>query len=303
MLLPFYGVAAVTAVLVLVPTARLVRDAVPLLPRVDLAAWFGLLRQTVVYAAASALGVAYFQIAMLAMSLLSTEHERGIYAVPFRVVDLGNMIPWLLVGSAFPVLARAARDDADRLRYALQRLFEGGLLLGCLIAICVVVGAPFGIQLIGGAQFHSSITVLRILGIGIPATYLVAIWSFGLLSLHRHRALMVCNAIALASAFVLSGLLIPAYGARGAGAVTGGLELVLSSAYWVALARSRRELAPSVRLLPRIAIAVAAALAVGLTLPVPSAVATVLAAALYLIVLFALGAVPSELWAAIRRRA
>jgi O-antigen/teichoic acid export membrane protein len=299
-LLPFYIVAPVTALLVLVPTTALVRHDTALVPRVNPRAWLGLLKQTLVYAAASALGVAYFQIAMLAMSLLSSAHERGIYAVPFRIVDLGNMIPWLLVGSAFPVLARAARDDADRLRYALQRMFEVGLMLGCLIAVLAVVGAPFGIHLVGGAKFDRSVAVLRILGVGIPATYLVATWSFALLSLHRHAALMICNAVALVTAFALSGILIPAYGARGAGIVTGVLELVLSSAYCVALWRARRELRPDMRLVPRIALAVGAALAAGLLLPVPSLPGAVIAGAVYLAVLLALRAFPAELWLAIR---
>ena len=39
-------------------------------------------------------------------------------------------VPLLLVGAAFPILSRAARDDAARLRYASQRTLDLMLMLG-----------------------------------------------------------------------------------------------------------------------------------------------------------------------------
>jgi O-antigen/teichoic acid export membrane protein len=185
----------------------------------------------------------------------------------------------------------------------LQRLFEAGLIVGGCVALLAVVGAPFAIRVVGGSKFDASIAVLQTLGIGIPATYLVATWSFALLSLRRYRALMACNAIALTTALLLSALLIPAYGARGAGVVTASLELLLAGAYGVALSRIDSKLRPSLHLLPRIAISAGLGLAAGLALPVPSIVAAAAACGIYLSLLFQLRAFPAEVWLALRGRA
>ena len=93
-------------------------------------------------ALATALGVLYFQIALISVSLLSTETEAGFYGAAFRVVELANGVPWILATSAFPLLARASHNDADRLRYATQRLLETALVAGGLFAVVIAVGAP-----------------------------------------------------------------------------------------------------------------------------------------------------------------
>ena len=86
--------------------------------------WWPLLRATFAYAIAVALNATYFRIAIVALSLLATERETGYFATAFRVIEVLIAVPALIVGAAFPILARAARDDRDRLDYAAGRLVE-----------------------------------------------------------------------------------------------------------------------------------------------------------------------------------
>ena len=132
-LLPFYGVAVVTAAVTLTLMVALVRSEVSLRPSFSLRRWRALFSESFVYTAATTLGVIYFQIVIIAMSLISTKHQTGYFGLSFRALSIVNGVPWLLVASAFPILARAARDDQDRLRYALQRLFDGALVAGRLL--------------------------------------------------------------------------------------------------------------------------------------------------------------------------
>lgn len=301
-LVPFFAVSAVTGVLVLAITLPLVRGRVRLRFAADVALWRSLLRDTLVYGAASALGVVYFQIAVIAMSVLSTDRETSYYALAFRVLELVNVVPFLLATSAFPILARAADRDADRLRYALSRMFDVALVVGGLATVGFVVGAPFAVALLGGDELAPAVPVLRTMGAALVASFVIAVWAHALLSLRRHLALLVANGTALALAVVLSALLLPGGGARAGALVTVALELTLATGYLVALARTRRDLLPSAHVVPRWLAALGAALALGLLLPVPSVVATLLAAALYLLVLAVTGAVPRELLDAVRRR-
>ncbi len=269
---------------------------------IDVARWRQLLKETALYAVATALGVLYFQIAIISTSLLSSATQAGFYSAAFRVVDLANGVPWLLASSAFPLLARAAHNDADRLRYATQRLFETCLVVGAGFCVVIVIGAPFALQVIGGDKLDPAVPTLRLLGAGVPFTFLVAHWSFTLLSLHRHRELVIANAIAVVVAMVLSGILVSTHGARGAGIVTVTLEVVLATLYAVMLTRAHPELRPEIGVVPKVLAALGVALAVGVLLPGGVVVATCAAAAVYVALALLLRAVPEEIAAALAER-
>jgi O-antigen/teichoic acid export membrane protein len=300
-LLPFFAVAIVVGTVTLTVTATLVRNEVSLRPSFSASQWRSLMSDSLVYAAATALGVVYFQIVVVAMSLLASKLETGYFGLSFRVISIVNGVPWLVVASAFPILARAARDDDERLRYALQRLFDGSVVVGAFITVCVIIGAPFAVAVVGGPEFHPSIETLQIMGVGIIGTFLVATWSFALLTLRLYRELIIVNAVTVVLAVVLSLALIPSDQAHGAAAVTATLELVLAGFYAVALGYRRPELRPSLERVPRVALALALALAVGATLPVPSVLALAASAAVMIAGLLLLRAVPAEFLQALRR--
>lgn len=300
-LLPFFAIADITAAAMLVLTVALVHKRIPLRPSFNLWRWRSLLSESIVYAAATALGVVYFRIVVIASNLLTSATQTGYFGLSFRILDIVNSVPWLLATSAFPILARAARDDSQRLSYALQRLFETSLIVGGAVALGLFVGAPFAIGVVGGPSFQPSVTVLRILALGVPATFVLAVWSFGLLSLKRYRQLVLVNALTVVTAIALCAALIPLYGARGAAVVTATLEVLLAAGYAVALARRRPDLHPQLGRVPRIAFALATSFAVALLLPVPSVAAAAVGVPMFLLLARTLGAVPHELLHALPR--
>ncbi len=302
---PFYLVAPAVALIVLLVSGALVRREVPLLPSFDLDRWRSLLRETALYAAATALGAIYFQVALVTTSLLTSEFETGLYAIAFRIVELANGVPWLLAGSVFPVLAHAAANDVERLRYAVGRVTETALIAGGLFAVSIALGARFAIDVVAGSDARDSVAVLQIMSVSVMGTFLVAAWGFVLLSRQRYRALVLANAVAFALAVAGSLLLVPEFGAQGSAAVTAILELTLAALYGIAVVRELPELRPGAALAPKLVLALAAAFAVGVPLlvlvhPVP---ATVAGAAVYLGTLWVLRAIPPDLLDALRRRA
>jgi O-antigen/teichoic acid export membrane protein len=262
---------------------------------VDLERWVALLRETAIYALATALGVLYFQVAIISTSLLADPVQAGFYGASFRVVDLANGVPWLLASAAFPVVARAAHNDADRLRYATQRIFDTALVVGGLFCVTIAVGAPFALQVIGGDKLDPAVPTLRLLAFGVPFTFLVATWAFTLLSLHLHKALLVANGLAVTVAVALSLSLIPSLGAKGAAITTVALEVVLATSYGIALVRARPDLRPRVGVVPRVGVALGAGLAFGFLVPAGDVPATIGAVAVYGVAVLALRAVPPEI--------
>lgn len=301
-LLAFFAVTPLAFIAALAATLVAVGRAMHLRPTRDVQRWKALLRETMVYAVATALGVLYFQVAIISTSLLSSHEEAGFYGAAFRVVDIANGVPWLLAASAFPVLARAAHNDADRLRYATQRLLETAALIGGAFCVAIAVGAPFALQVIGGDKLDPAIPTLRLLAFGVPCTFLVATMAFTLLSLRRHRELLLANGVACVTALVLSAILISSHGARGAAITTIALEAVLATAYAVALTRAAPELRPRLVVGARVLVALGVGLAVGFLVPLAVVPSTILAVAAYGVVALVVGAVPPEIAAALRER-
>lgn len=290
----FYTVTVVVQALALVVTAVLVRHDVPLMPAFDRASWLELARETALYALAATIGVIYFQVALITMSLLDPGPQTGFYAIAFRIVEIVNGIPWLLAGSVLPVLALAAANDRERLRFVAGRVFEGAVVAGGWVAVVLIVGARFGIDIVAGAKGHPSIAVLRIMGVGVTATFVVSSWGFVLLSMRQYRQLVIANLSALVLAIALSLVLIPALHARGGAITTAVLELVLAGSYMAFL--SRQGIVAPKRFVACFALAIALGMGAGLLLLAVNAVLGVfVGSVVYFGALWLLHAIPSEL--------
>jgi O-antigen/teichoic acid export membrane protein len=304
-LLLFFAAPLVAYTVSLGLTAVLVRHSISLRPSFAPERWIELLRSTILFAAATALGTVYFRVVLVAMSLLTPNNDAGhtavgVFGLAFRSLDVLSNLPWLLVTSAWPILVRAARDDTDRLRYALNRLIEGSLLLGGWISLLLVTGGPFAAHVLGGHKYPGAGEVMRILGVGIGATFLVALFAFAMLSLHMFRQMIVINTVILALSIVLSVLLIPAHGARGGAAVTVTLEFTLAATYAITLFACHPELRPALGRTARILLALGVAFAVALVAPVSSLLCAVIGTAVLALAVALLRAAPPELLEAVR---
>jgi O-antigen/teichoic acid export membrane protein len=301
-LLPFFAAAVGSGLTVLAATLVLIRGRVSLRPRFELAVWRGLLADLLPYALATAVGVVYFRVAVVLLSYVGSEVETGIYSAAFRIVEVLVTVPFIVISAAFPILARAARDDAERLRYALQRLFEASAICGAGLALVIALGAPFAVAVIAGQGFEEAVVVLQVLGVALLTSFLATAGNFALLSLRAHRALVVNGGIAAVVVIVGVLALTPPLGATGAALATVAGEAAMVVANVVTLARHHRSLLPSPRVLPRVALAAAVGSAAALV-PVAAVVQSALGGLLFVAAVVVLRAVPVELVLALRRRA
>jgi O-antigen/teichoic acid export membrane protein len=153
---------------------------------------------------------------------------------------------------------------------------------------------------IGGAGFPGSATVLRILGAGVIATFVAAVFAMTLLALRSYRLLIGVSAAMVVLAVVLCAVLVPPHGARGAAIVTLSLEVVLACVYGATLSVAHRELRPELANLARIALAVALGFAAALAVPVSSVPAALIGTAVLAVAAASLRVLPVELLHALR---
>jgi O-antigen/teichoic acid export membrane protein len=299
-LLPFFAATIPTSLLLLVLVAPLVRGTAPLLPRFERAEWLRILRLVGVYAAAAALGTMYVSAVIVTTSLVGTAEDSGYLGAAFRVFSVLGAIPLLLVSTAFPVLARAARTDPERLQYTVQRLIDVALIVGSWVALSTVLGAAFAIKVVAGSDFEEAVPVLQIQGVALFTTFLGVTGGLSLVSLHRHVALLIGNLVALSAVVVLTAVLVPEFGAEGAAVATLIADCGIVLLYGIVLFGGR-TVHYDPELVPRVALAVGASVALAL-LPLGDVALVLLATLVYWSVLFVVRGVPGEVIDALLRR-
>jgi O-antigen/teichoic acid export membrane protein len=293
--LPLLAVAIPASAVSLAVTLPLVIAHVSLRPSFHVGRWWRLLRETIPWAVISAVNVVYFRVSIVLMSVVASAVQTGYFATSFRVTEVLVGIPGLVIGAAFPILARAHRDDRERFEFASGRIFELALIAGAWLVLCLEVGAGFAIHVLAADKADPAIVVLRIQGAAVLATFVAVACGFPLLTLRRYRAVLLSNLLALAISATLTLALAPSLGARGAALAA----LVAECGLAVSQALMLRRAAPGVSLalgtIAIVAVAGGAGAAVGLVLPIHPLLGVLVASIVYFAILALLGRLPPEI--------
>ncbi len=293
-LLPLLAVAIPASAVSLASTVPLVLRYTSLRPSFHLAHWWRLLRETFPWAVIAAVNVVYFRLALVLMSLIASALQTGYFATSFRITEVLVGIPSLVIGAAFPILARAEREDSARFSFASGRLFELALLAGAWLVLCLEVGAAFAIHVVAAGKADPSIAVLRIQGLALIPNFVAVACGFPLLMMRRYREVLLSNLLALATSGILTVTLVPSFGARGAAVAAVVAELGLAVSQAVMLKRAASAVVLRISTVAVIALAGGAAVAIGLALPVHPLIGVVVASVVYLVALRLLRRFPPE---------
>jgi O-antigen/teichoic acid export membrane protein len=292
--LPLLAVAIPASAVSLAITVPLVRANVSLVPSFHLGRWWRLLRETVPWAVISAVNIVYFRVSIVLMSIVASAVQTGYFATSFRITEVLIGIPALVIGSAFPILARAERDDPGRFDRASGRIFELALLAGTWLVVCLEVGAAFAIHVLAANKADPAIAVLRIQGAAVIATFLAVACGFPLLTLRRYRQVLLSNVLALIISATLTLALAPSLGARGAAIAALLAESGLALSQVLMLKRASPQVTLSLSAVLVAAVAGGGAVFVGIALPVHPLIGVLVASLVYFAVLKLLGRFPGE---------
>ncbi|MGI8624069.1 MAG: polysaccharide biosynthesis C-terminal domain-containing protein [Solirubrobacteraceae bacterium] len=300
----FLAVPILPGVVSLVLIVALTRGEVPLRPSTDWRELGRLLRETLPIAVATVLATLYARVVILVMSIIATKVATGQFGTASRVGEVAVGVPVALVGTTFPIFARAASTDPARFAYVLRRVGEVALIGGAWMTLVTLLGAGVIADVLVPARDGPAgvAEVLRIISVALLLVFLNVTWQTGLVALGRLRDLAVVNGTALAALVVLTFVLVPSLAARGAAIAAVGGEAVLMTGSVVALWRARPDLRLELGLLPRVAAAFAGAVAVATILPGAGAVDVIAATVAYFGILATLGGIPGELRQALARR-
>ena len=162
--------------------------------RCDLGRWWELARATLPYAAAIAVSAIYFRITIILMSLVSREQETGYFAVSYRVIEVLVGVPTLLAGAAFPILSRAARDDAGASALRAQRTLDMMFIERRVGRARHRARARRSSSRCSPARTPSRRSgTLQIQALALACTFVAVPCGYMLLALRRHRAILLGN--------------------------------------------------------------------------------------------------------------
>jgi O-antigen/teichoic acid export membrane protein len=293
--LPLLAVSLAVNVLLIPVTAYLVRGKISARPAFRPREWGALLRLTVTFSLATAVGTIYVYTAQILTSLVIGAHASSVFAVSFRIFIVAGGVPGLLVSAALPLLSRAARDDAVRLAYGLQRIFETSLIGGAGVVLGLVAGAHFIVSVIGSSKFAGATSVLQIQSFALLASYVLSGWGFALVSLRLQKQMLFANLAALVASCALTLVLAEADGADGAALATVLAETTLGAGYLIALVWGRPQYRPKITVIAKVLVAAAPAAALALIPEMPSLVRALVAVTVYALLILASGALPDEI--------
>jgi O-antigen/teichoic acid export membrane protein len=292
--LPLLAVVLAVNLVLIPPTAALARHKISLRLAVRPRRWLTLLRLTVSFSLASAVGTLYMFTTQIITSLVAGSHQNGLFAASFRIFIVITVVPGTLAGGALPLLARAARDDRARLTHAMQRIFDASLILGVAAAVGLLGGAQFVIHVVAGPKYAAAGEVLQIQGVALVATFVLAGWAYALLAMKRYKEVLLANLIAFLVSCAATLALVSSHGAVGAAVATVCGETVLAVGSLLVLVRGHRELRPRLGIVLKVTLAAAPAVVLALLPGVPSLGRALLALLAYGLVIVLTRAVPEE---------
>jgi O-antigen/teichoic acid export membrane protein len=152
----------------------------------------------------------YNRVDVLLLRRLLTSEAVAIYAAPYRILDVTQIVPSSLMGTILPSLCRVGEPDSRMMHPRLAMRFL--LVIAFPLVVAVTIAAPWITLFLFGRRYQASIPVLQVL---IWAT-VPMFWNFvlnaQLIANSFDRAILYAASVGLALNVGCNLLLIPRFG-------------------------------------------------------------------------------------------
>jgi O-antigen/teichoic acid export membrane protein len=193
-----------------------------------------LARDSFPFAGYTILSTFYLRIDIVLLFVLSTTRELGLYQPPVRFATAMIILPDAL---ATVLLGRAARaPESESVKRRQEQILAIGVPAGlAVVAFCALLGKPL-LGALYGHEFRQAFLALTLLAATVPISLIASVNGNALTARGLQRTRLVCLSVASVVAVSAGIPAIILWGYNGAAGVSVLNELVLVSAYGVALA-------------------------------------------------------------------
>jgi O-antigen/teichoic acid export membrane protein len=188
------------------------------------------------------------------ISLMRPEHDIAVYGLAVKTMDVVLTVPVVLIGTVFPVLARYALQDNARFQRAIQRVFNGSVVLAAPIVLMLILLAPGIVFILGSGKLPESALPLQILSFSALFNFIATLYSNLIIIYNRQSSLVWTYVMNIAINVGLNILLIPHYSYLGSAVITVLTECLRLITVIIVAARVFK-FAPSLVIIPKTIIA------------------------------------------------
>lgn len=187
------------------------------------------------------LGMAFFRADVFMLMRLRGEHDVGVYAASFRIVEPLLTLPGVLAMTLTPVaIARHAAGDLDGLWRSIHRAARVITLLQLGIAFALARHANEIVLVLFGPAYAPTAPIMAVLVWTLPLSAWSYAWSMSAMAERRYARLNLLAAAALALNVAGNLWAIPRWGGWGCAVVTIATELLWSIGQSLPYARGHR---------------------------------------------------------------
>ncbi len=170
----------------------------------------------------------YFKADTIILSIFRPIQETGIYAAPYRILEVLISMPPIFLGLILPLLAKQWKEkNIPGFKLTIQRsldLFHIAIIP--LIIISLLLAEPIMI-LVAGNEFAISAPVLRLLIIATAFIFYSQIFSFAIVAMEKQKQILKFIISAAIIALILYFIFIPIYSYYAAAIITILIEGVI----------------------------------------------------------------------------
>jgi O-antigen/teichoic acid export membrane protein len=209
---------------------------------VDFSFWKQIIRLALPFSLTAFIGMIYFQIDIVMLSVMKGDSPVGWYKAACVLVYSLVIIPDLLSYSIFPVMSRFYISSRDALKKTLEKSAKYLFIIGLPTAIGTILLADRIILLFYGEEFSHSIIALQILSLYLPLRFINHATGYTLSSINKEPLRALSATIAATTNVVLNLFLIPKFSFAGAAIATAITEVALFISYYYFVAKHFHKL-------------------------------------------------------------
>ena len=216
----------------------------------------GLVREALPLAAVNLIGILYYRADGVLLSVLSDDAEVGAYGLGYRLASNLGVISAAFLSAVIATMVRSFASGRDAFRATVTNSLEFMLVFAVPIATLGLLVVQPLLQVLAGDPLASlAVLPTQALLVATALAFLNAAVGQALVTSHQQRPLVMISAVSLVINICLNIVLIPRYGAVGAGVSLVITEVVSVAASQFVLYRSARVVPPvgfALRLIPAI---------------------------------------------------
>ena len=178
-------------------------------------------------------GMLLVNIDTVMIGWFKSAEEVGFYSAAQKPISMLYILPTLIVGGVFPVLAKFAYKNPDGFR----KVFEKSLGLIAMVAFPLAIGIMLTsgeiISLVYGSEYAAAAPSLRILGLTIITAFPVSIIIHGVFAHNKQTSLVPLWISGATLNIVLNLILIPRNGISGAAWASLITQIIINGLIWL----------------------------------------------------------------------